>query len=62
MNGYISASGTGFRKSKGYLGLQLLLKLVFSLLIAVSNDVHRSENILRRYKLTIFHALFGSRP
>lgn len=52
----------GPRKSKGHLGLQMLLTLVRSLDTAVANDGHCSENILRRYSLAIFHAMFGSRP
>lgn len=48
----------GPRKSKGHLGLQMLLTLVRSLYTAVSNDAHCSENILRRCNLTIFHAMF----
>lgn len=42
--------------------LRNLVNLVESLDTAVSNDAHCSENILRRYNLTIFHAMFGSRP
>jgi hypothetical protein len=56
---------TGPGSARGALGLQLLLNpvnLVEGLDTAVSNDAYCSENILRRYKLTIFHTMFGSRP